>query len=220
MDWKRQSSFCSTLAIERTSERHRGGARVIRPESPALPCSELTLKTRTYCMQTLFNRVLQMKRRQMAQTESSIAADLLISGTPADSQPFILRSNPPFPNYPAPAAAASVILAITPNAGMLMVIQKLAVVHIGGGFVDGSGNIVWRVLQNGAPVKGLGNLQAQVGTLAQPNDLVLLAMPGDILQITVEVPAGQAAMPGGTSTAAAVHGFQYPVARANRRYAG
>ncbi|HZU21569.1 MAG TPA: hypothetical protein VE998_01985 [Terriglobales bacterium] len=171
-------------------------------------------------MQTLYDRVLQMKRRQMAQQFSTISPDLLAAGTPTDSAPFILRSASPFSAYPAPNAAATVILQITPSAAMLMVIQKLAIVHIGGGFVDGSGNVIWRVLQNGAPVKGLGNLQAQVGTLAQPNDLILLAMPFDIIQVTVEVPNGQPAMPAGTTTAAAMHGFQYPAQRVSRRYAG
>lgn len=129
---------------------------------------------------------------------------------PMNSRPFIVTPNP-FPVYPAPAAAAITVITYTVPIGQVAIINYLAVVNIGGGFVDGSGNIIWRVLRNGAALKGLNNLQSQVGTYAAPVPVAILGTEGDVLSVTAEVPA--AAPPAAGTTAARFHGFTVPVVR-------
>lgn len=131
------------------------------------------------------------------------------SKVPADSKPFIITSVP-FPAYPAAFAAAVNLFAsdfVVP-VGFTAIINKLAIVHVGGGFIDGTGIIIWRVLRNSAGEKGLNNLTAQVGSLQIPNDIVLVLQEGDHFQITVETTALQAG-----TTGARISGYFVPVLR-------
>lgn len=134
---------------------------------------------------------------------------------PADSRPFVVTPNP-FPAYPLPGAGPIVVIQKVIEKGLMAVINRLAVVHIGGAPPDGTGNVVWRVLINGAGIDGLENLTSQVGTYAQPNEFVIMAIENDIVQVTVEVPAGKPAMPIGQSTAARFHGWTYPLVQATQ----
>lgn len=131
---------------------------------------------------------------------------------PPDSRPFIVTSVP-FPAYPAPGAAATSLLApaFTVPVGYVAVINKLAIVHVGGGIVDGVGNIIWRVLINGGAAKGLNNLTAQVGSFQIPSDVVIVINEGDVFQITVEVPAASPPQVG--TTGARIQGYLVPVLR-------
>ena len=129
---------------------------------------------------------------------------------PMNSRPFIVTPAP-FPGYPAPGAVATEIIRYVVPVGQVAVINYLAVVHVGGGFVDGSGNVIWRILRNSAALKGMNNLQSQVGTYAAPIPVAVMGVEGDIFTVTVEVPAAQPPMPPGSSTAARIHGFIMPV---------
>lgn len=79
------------------------------------------------------------------------------------------------------------------------VIKSIANVFIGGGFTDGSGAIVWRVLQNNQAIRGKENVINSLGSVANPslvggggfirileNDLIAM----DVLNVSV-VPGGQ-----------------------------
>ncbi len=137
---------------------------------------------------------------------------------PADSNPLIVTPNP-FPNYPAPGAGPIPVISYTVPLGMFALITKLAIINYGGAFADGAGNVVWRVLKNGGGIRGISNLTSQVGTYAQPNDTVITLIENDVLQVTVEVPNGQPAMPAGSTTAARFHGFTLPLAEATSNQA-
>lgn len=155
-------------------------------------------------MDSVQEALIRAKRTAL---ESAVYSPALL--TPANQtlgRPLIVTPNP-FPNYPAPGAAAVEIIRYQVPRGMRAVLNKLAIVHVGGGFVDGSGNVIWRVLVNGAGVKGMEALTSQVGSYSQPNDTWLVLEENDLVQVTVEVPAAQPAMPPGTTTAARVHGF-------------
>jgi hypothetical protein len=147
--------------------------------------------------------------------------DISLFNAPADSKPFVVTPTggtiaQPFVAYPAPGAGPSVVIQRVVPKGLMDVITKIAIVHVGGNPPDGTGNVVWRLLINGAGVDGLNNLNSQLGTYAQPNDFVIMAIENDIVQVTVEVPAGQPAMPAGQSTAARFHGWSYPLVQATQ----
>lgn len=117
--------------------------------------------------------------------------------------------------YNAPGAGPATVLTWTVPAGFVALIRQMSIVHVGGGFQDGSGNIIWRVFKNGAPYRGLNNLLAQYGALQTPRDLYpsLLAMENDVLTITATVPAAAPAPPGpGMNSTALQAGSLYPIA--------
>jgi hypothetical protein len=156
--------------------------------------------------------ILQAKLAQLDRYTSPQWTTLSGPTPPASSRPFIVTPNP-FPAYPAPGANPVVVISYQVPIGMFAVIAYIAIVHVGGGFVDGSGNVVWRVLVNGAGVKGLEALTSQLASYNNPNVVQIVLMENDLIQVTAEVPVGQPAMPGGTSTAARFHGFALPVVR-------
>lgn len=88
-------------------------------------------------------------------------------------------------------------------AGRSGVINRLAneVVGAGGGggagWVNGSGQLVWQILINGAVVKNCENIVAQLGTVAAPSEIPFIRLrENDLVQLTVtnvsiNPPAGQ-----------------------------
>lgn len=79
------------------------------------------------------------------------------------------------------------------------VMKEIGNAFIGGGFTDGSGSIIWRVLQNNQAMRGKENLQNSLGSVAQPSRIggggFLRILENDIITMTVLnvsiVPAGQ-----------------------------
>ena len=132
-------------------------------------------------------------------------------GAQADSRPFDEAGGIA---YPAPGVGPSVVVTYSVPCGLVAVIDRLAVIHYGGNPPDGTGNVIWRVLINGAGVKGLGAMQFQFGSMSSPNKLTLLAYENDIVTVTVEVPNAQPPMPGGSTTQARLRGFTYPITKA------
>jgi len=139
----------------------------------------------------------------------------LANHQPADSHPFQVNSNPA-PTYPAPGAGPTTVLQYQCPSGMLSVINLLAIIAIGGGFSDFSGNVVWRCLLNGAGLDGLENITAQMGSLQTPIPVQLLLNENDVFVVTVEVPAAQPPMPGGATTAARIQGWSYPLSKVGK----
>lgn len=146
---------------------------------------------------------------------TTINRSISLFNAPADSLPFIVTPTP-FPAYPAPGAAPIIVIQYVVPPGLMAVINALAIVHVGGNPPDGTGQVFWNVLLNGAGINGLNNISSQVGTYAQPNKFTIRAIENDIVQVTVQVPAGQAPMPVGASTAARFHGWTYPLVQATQ----
>lgn len=137
----------------------------------------------------------------------------LTDHTPADSHPFV-NSSAAAVQYPAPGAAAVAILAYTVPYGQVAVIRLLAIVAIGGGFIDASGGVIWRCLLNGQGIDGLENITAQIGSLQSPVPVQLVLQENDIFTVTAEVPAGQDPLPPTATTTARIFGWTYPLVKA------
>ncbi len=155
--------------------------------------------------------LLQQKMAALVDAPST-ALPLLAAHQPSDAPGFRVNSQP-FGNYPAPGANPVTILSYTVPQGLVAFIAWMAIVAIGGGFVDGTGNVVWRVWVNGQPQDGFDTLTAQVGSFVYPNPVQFALNEGDTFSITVEVPAGQPAMPPGANTGALVQGWTYPAGK-------
>ncbi len=163
-------------------------------------------------------RSLDARARLVQTAPSYIHPDLSFYNAPGDSKPFVTTPNP-FPAYPLPGALPIVVIQKVIDNGLMAVITKLAIVHVGGNPPDGTGQVIWRVLVNGAGITGMNNLTSQVGTYANPNEFVIVAWENDIVQVTVELPANlngapNLPMPPGSTTAARFHGWTYPIAEA------
>jgi hypothetical protein len=138
---------------------------------------------------------------------------LSLFNQPADADPFYWTSLPAA-QYPQPGNSAVTVLSYTVPRSKLMVIQALAIVHVGGNPPDYTGQVIWRVLRNRGGLRGLSNLTAQVGTQANPLPMVIIGVENDVFTVTAEVPAAWAAMPAGATTAALFKGFTYPLSEA------
>lgn len=150
---------------------------------------------------------LNQKRRRLATAQSTVPAAAGVQS--AHSRAFQVDTPQPLAAYPAAGAAPIVILSYRVPAKMSGALRELAIVHNGaaGTFGDGSGNVVWRVLINGVPQKGLEAIYAQIGSILQPAQMFLLLKENDLLQITAQVPAGKIAPAAGTYPFARIGGY-------------
>jgi hypothetical protein len=111
-------------------------------------------------------------------------------------EPTPISANPPMPvrkpiwvdppdqwenvdllNYialPAQAAQSNVISFKVPN-GRNGVIRKVGNNFVGGGWVEGSGAVVWQILVDGAPPPGAVNYDSILGSLGSPANPVEIA---------------------------------------------
>lgn len=158
-------------------------------------------------------QALDARARAVVNAPPWIHPALSLFNPPADADTF-RKSSLPAQVYPAPGASAVTVLSFTVPRSKLAVIQHLSVVHVGGNPPDFTGQVIWRVLKNGGAYKGLNNLTAQVGTFAAPLPVTLLAIEGDTIVVTAEVPAAFPPMGAGQTTAASFDGFMYPLSEA------
>lgn len=121
----------------------------------------------------------------------------------------IETSSQPFVAYPAPGAAAATVLSYTVPNGYRGAIRWMAIVAVGGGFIDGTGNVIWRIQRNSVWVQGYENLTAQIGSWAMPNDAPLEVQENETYTVTVEVPAASAVQSG--TTGARFRGWLVPL---------
>jgi hypothetical protein len=99
---------------------------------------------------------------------------------------------------PAIGVEATVFSFTVPN-GNNGVIKEIANVFIGSGFTDGTGAIVWRILQNNQAIRGKENLVNSLGSVAIPSRVGggghIRILENDIIALTVLnvsiAPAGQ-----------------------------
>ena len=148
-----------------------------------------------------------------------IHPNLSLFNPPADADTFYV-SSVPAAAYPQPGQSAVVVLSYTVPRSKLAVIQRLAVIHVGGNPPDFTGQVIWRVLKNGGGLRGLAGVTAQVGTQSNPLPVTLIGVENDTFTVTAEVPAAWGPMPAGATTAALLVGFTYPLSEATNPQPG
>lgn len=91
------------------------------------------------------------------------------------------------------------------------VMKTIGNAFIGGGFTDGSGAIVWRVLQNGQAMRGKENLINSLGSVAQPSLIggggFMRILENDVITMTV---LNVSVAPAGQLVAGRLSGWFYP----------
>lgn len=105
----------------------------------------------------------------------------------------------------------STIFTFTVPKGLNGVMKEIANAFIGGGFTDGSGAIIWRILQNNQAMRGKENLQNSLGSVAQPSRIggggFMRILENDIIAMTV---LNVSIVPGGQIVAGRLSGWFYP----------
>lgn len=86
---------------------------------------------------------------------------------PADGVSF---DNNAYVTLPAIGASVVVIDFLVPE-GMHGVIRKIGNVYVGTGFVEGSGDLKWQIIVNGAVVRNYENILASLGSVVQPSEI-------------------------------------------------
>lgn len=74
-------------------------------------------------------------------------------------------------------------------------------------FIDGSGELIWKILINGRPVRNFGNITVRKGTMAQGRVISPIRIfPGDVVTYTVQFAAGTLT----GQTVCSLTGYFYP----------
>lgn len=150
------------------------------------------------------------------------------SNAPSDANSFSVTPVPsgnlaqPWVAYPAPGAGQVTVITFSVPPSKVALVRYLSIVHFGGNDPSGTGQVIWRVLQNGGGITGLNSLSATFGTFAAPKVLTapIIGMENDTIIVTVELPAtfsdGTAVPPiaAGQGTGASFDGFTYPLSAA------
>jgi hypothetical protein len=161
---------------------------------------------------SITDQILAAKLEALQDAPVQIMSNLA-NHQPADSHPFQVNSQP-FPAYPAPGANPVQLLSYQVPQGLMCVINELIIEAIGGGFVDGSGHVVWRCWLNGAGIDGYEYITAHIGDFSNYAPCQFVLTENDLFYITAEVPAAQPPMPPGASTGARIRGWTYPLGKA------
>lgn len=109
---------------------------------------------------------------------------------------------------PAAAAAETVVLTMDVPQGYDGVIKYISNNLTGGGFVQGSGDIVWRIREDGRPIRNFGNITSEKGSIARPRQVEGIRIySAQRITYTVEHVAN-AALTG--RTVCSLNGYFYP----------
>lgn len=118
--------------------------------------------------------------------------------TPAGGQPFTFL-NAASVTLPAQGATVTVVTFTVPRRKN-GVIEFIANQFVGGGWTEGTGELVWRITADGVPIQGYDNIIGSIGSLSNPGWLgtrPIRVYENQIIALTlnnvgIAAPAGQA----------------------------
>jgi hypothetical protein len=127
---------------------------------------------------------------------------------PLDGFPFDPAA---YVSTPAVGSTSTVVQFTVPD-GHHGVIWKLGNVYVGTGFVEGSGSLVWQILQDLGVVRNYDNIVASLGTVTQPGQLSgpILIYEGQLIQLQVQ---NVSLVAGGTLVGGRLSGWFFPKSR-------
>lgn len=130
------------------------------------------------------------------------------AGKPADAEEF----DPcPYVNLTAPVSTVAVLTFVCPP-GRDGVIELFGNQDFGAGWTQGTNDLVWQILRNGAVVQNYDNIRASLGNVSNPVALGLRIFEGDTIVVQVinnAIPVVGA----GPIVAARFHGWHYSSAQ-------
>lgn len=109
---------------------------------------------------------------------------------------------------PAVGNIAAVVQFTVPE-GFYGVIKKVGNVYIGAGFVEGSGSLVWQILQNGGVVRNYDNIVSSLGTVSAPGELAGAILLEELALVVLQV-NNVGLVAGGTQVGGRLGGWFFP----------
>ena len=109
---------------------------------------------------------------------------------------------------PAPSLETPALLFAVPI-GWDGVIRRISCNFVGGGFQQGSGQLIWRIYNNSRVVQNYGDIRTERGTLAHGREIDgIVVRAGNRVQFTVT--CTDASLSGGTSVVCSAGGYFWP----------
>lgn len=86
-----------------------------------------------------------------------------------------------------PAIGANgVVVTFTVPEGFNGVIKRIGNVYVGAGFVDGSGALVWQIVENSGVVRNYDNIVASLGAVNNPSEVAgILVKEQEVIELVV-----------------------------------
>lgn len=126
---------------------------------------------------------------------------------PQGHLPFLDHAALAVPGPPGPAAAGVVLTMNVPQ-GYDGVINAISNNYVAGGFVSGSGDLIWRILADGRAIRNFNNIIVEFGTLQIPRVVDgIRVFSGQAITYTINHPANAAL---GGNTVCTLKGYFYP----------
>lgn len=120
----------------------------------------------------------------------SITAQRPWVNEPMGSVPFDEQGVVTLGAAPSPGVDEPVVTVVVPQ-GFDGVIRYISNNTTDPAFVDGSGDLVWKILINGRPARNFGNILVRKGTMAQGRIISpIRVFSGDVITYTVQFAAG------------------------------
>lgn len=128
---------------------------------------------------------------------------------PQGHLPFLAHDVLARPGVVFPAVgAAGVVLTLPVPQGYDGVINALSNNYVAGGFVSGSGNLIWRILADGRAIRNFNNITVELGTLQLPRSVDgIRVFSGQAITYTIDHIANAAL---GGNTVCTLKGYFYP----------
>lgn len=105
-------------------------------------------------------------------------------------------------------AATSTIVSFTVPDGFNGVIQRLANVYVGTGFVEGSGSLIWQITANQGVVRNYENILASLGAVSSPSQISgIFVKEGQLVVLQVN---NVSLAVGGAQSGGRLGGYFYP----------
>lgn len=126
---------------------------------------------------------------------------------PEGHLPFLPHGVVAVPGPPGPAAIAVVLTFNVPQ-GYDGVITGISNNYVAGGFVSGSGDLIWMIQADGRAIRNFNNILVEFGTLQMPREVDgIRIFSGQTIDYVISHPANAAL---GGNTVCTMKGYFYP----------
>lgn len=109
---------------------------------------------------------------------------------------------------PAVGVTSAVVTFTVPQ-GFHGVIKRIGNVYVGAGFVEGSGSLIWQILQDTGVVRGYDSIKASLGTVTAPTEQAGPILIFENQAITLQV-TNVSLVAGGTQVGGRLTGWFFP----------
>jgi len=110
----------------------------------------------------------------------------------------------------APGSGYQVIFAFTVPMGMRLVLNQIGNNWVGGGFEDGSGDLIWQIWDNGNPIEDFDDILGSLGSVAQPSFMApIIFEEGHTVSFVVANAPGSGILADSGQVGATLRGWYY-----------